>query len=444
MDASILHPSGALSGTEAYYTIPGAMAHREPLNWSSEADTLLTTLYKNTSTFDIDNFKSLNASIATPVTKESYDLLFLQDRLEELLGPYASASVSGIKTEPGVAAPKHLHRTWLKLEVEDGRVIHLRCVKCNGTPPAIYKNVKTEQLRCGHCGNMDSSHFVRAGDPISSHVQLPDLKRAEAMEQPGNPRTVAQCVQKGREGKQDNNGYPAEANTAAGDLDTPSKRRPNDVPRNWNVVLDMNLKQWYRKDPKRFDIDGFKFSVHRMFHGAPNLCISPGSYDLIFLHDRLDRLIGPCICHLNEEDRASLGPDDEPSFFHREWRAYKLDRFGHRLYCDHCQVSPPIVCRNERSKDEYRCGACGNSNVIRMPCDEPYYEHLNSVIDELRCVLNKRMAAGLPDVPSETVKIAIRKRMSRFQQGRSDKPQSEHESTQPDKEEGVKIKTGPA
>lgn len=439
MNTSMPLPSAAPDDTKASPSNSGAMAHGKPLNWSSEADTLLTTLYKMSATFNIDRFKCLTASAASPIAKDSYDLSFLQSRLEKLLGPYVPGADPNANLEPGVTPPNYLHRTWLKLDVQDSRVTHLCCIECNTTSPAIFENVKTEQLRCGYCGNMDSSHLVKVGDANSSCIKPLDLNRKETMQPIMKPRVPVKCFHKERDFKQSNNGISAEVMTAAWDLDTPSKRGANELPQNWNVVIDMTLKQWYKKSPKRFDIDGFKSDIHRAFHGAPNLCIDPGSYDLVFLHDRLDKLLGPCICHLLEEDRAHLGPDDEPSFFHREWRHFKADPLGRRFYCDLCKVSPPVICRNERSYNEYRCGSCGNPNVSRMPSDEVYFEHMNSVANGLNCILGKRKAAGRPDIALDVVYEEIRRRMRIFQQERTDKPKGKHESPQPDNQEGVGV-----
>lgn len=427
---------------KAYYPAFGAMSRRQPPpNWSIEADVLLTDLHRTTSSFDIDNFKSINASGAPQVSKDSYDLVFLQSRLEELLGPLVFRTHLLLKHESGGPASKYLDRIWLDLDDEDGHNSGLRCIKCNTTPPAIYKNVETEQLRCGHCGSMDSSHLLKVGDVTPSRhtiIKSRDFKREVTMQQPMKPRT--QCMYKKGEAKRSNNETSAEVKTAAWDLDISSARTNIDLPQGWNVVLDMSLKQEYRKNPKRFDIDGWKSSVHQTFHGAPNLCINPDSYDLVFLHHRLDKLIGPCICRLSDEDRQRLDLDDEPSFFHREWKPFEKDRLGHRLYCGRCKVSPPLICRNERSLDEYRCGACGNSEVSREPSDEPYYEHWNSVVDSLNCVLGKRKAAGLPAVPMEMVCTEVRKRMRVFQRDRTDKPKQSHGPSKQDKQDNVGVK----
>lgn len=431
---------------QACYPAFRAMARlKPPQNWSIEADVLLTDLHRTTSSFDIENFKSINATGAPQVSENSYDLVFLQSRLEELLGPLILRARPILKHEFGGPGSKYLDRIWMELEGEDGRNSGLRCIKCNTSPPAIYKNFKTERLRCGHCGAMNSSHLVKVGDGTSSGhtiLRTGDLKREETMQHPRKPRTP--CVYNLGVVNQGNTWTSAEVKTATWDLDTPSKRTNIDLPQGWNVVLDMSLKKEYRKNPKRFDIDGWKSGVHQTFHGAPNLCINPDSYDVVFLHHRLDKLIGPCICRLDDEDRQRLDLDDEPSFFHREWRPLEIDRLGHRLYCDRCKVSPPVICRNERSLDEYRCGACGNSNVSREPSDEPYYEHWNSVVDSLSCVLGKRKAAGLPEVPTEMVRTEVRKRMRRFQRDRTDKPKQNPGSSKQDEQEdegGVKVES---
>ena len=440
MDTSTLLVSAAPDDTKASSANSGVMAQRKPLNWSSEADTLLTTLYKMSTTFNIDRFKCLTASATFPIAKDSYDLIFLQSRLEELLGPYMPGTDPKANLELGVAPLTYLHRTWQKLDVQDSRVTHLRCIKCNSSSPEIFENVKTEQMRCGYCGNMESGYLVNVRDVNSRCLKPLDLNRKETMQPSMKLRVPVKCLQKERVSKQGNNGSSAEVMTAAWDLDIPSKCGANQLPQNWNVVIDMTLKQWYKKSPKRFDIDGFKYDIHRAFHGAPNLCVDPGSYDLVFLHDRLDKLIGPCICHLPAEDRALLGPDDEPSFFHREWRHFRADPLGRRFYCDLCKVSPPVICRNERSYNEYRCGSCGNMNVSRMPSDEAYFEHMNSVANGLNCILGKRKAAGRPDIPLDVVYDEIRKRMRVFQQERTDQPKGKDESSQPDKQKALGAK----
>ena len=420
--------------------MPKAMAHCVPPSWSTKADTLLTTLYKKTVTFDIDEFKRLNELTGFPVSRHAYDLVFLQSRLEELLGPCTSGTDPRGKVEPGILAPTYIDKTWLKLEVKHGRSTCVRCTHCNATQPAIYMDVKTKQLRCGHCGNMDSRHLVKGLDAVPGHAETRNLKHEETAEQPAKSRPRVECQYKKERMEQSSNGDSEEAETLPGDLDIPSKRRANDLPPNWNVFNDMILKHWYRKDPKQFDVDRFKREMHLTFHGAPNLCISPSSYDTVFLHDRLDKLIGPCICRLSKEDRANIGPDDEPSFFHREWRAFRLDHIGRRLYCDLCKVSPPVICRNERSKEEYRCGSCGNPKVGRMPCDEAYNGHLNSIIESWRYILDTRMAAGLSAFPLEVVYSDIRTRMRAFRQDRSDKLIAEHEPSQKDEQEKIGIK----
>ena len=416
------------------------MANCLPPSWSTRADTLLTTFYKRSSTFDVDEFKRLNALTGFPVNRDSYDLLFLQRRLEELLGPCISTTDPRVKVELGITAPTHLDKTWLKLEVEDSRNGYVRCTKCNATHPAIYMDVKTRKLRCGHCGNMDCRHLVKWADAIPSIGETRNLKHEETAEQSTKPRPRVECQYKKEKMEQSSNRNSEEAETLPGDLDIVSKRRSNDLPPNWNVFNDMILKHWYRKDPKQFDLDGFKREIHLTFHGAPNLCISPSSYDIMFLHDRLDKLIGPCICRLSKEDCANLGPDSEPSFFHREWRAFRNDHIGRRLYCDLCKVSPPLICRNERSNEEYRCGSCGNSKVSRMPCDEAYNGHLQSIIESWRYILDTRRAAGLSAFPLEVVYTDIRKRMRAFRQDRSGKPIAEHESSQADEQEEVRVK----
>lgn len=427
----------ARRNNRACYPAFGAMARRKPPpNWSREADVLLTDLHRTTSSFDIENFKSINATGAPQVSEDSYDLVFLQSRLEELLGPLALRAHPILKHEYGGPRSKYLDRIWTELDGQDGCNSGLHCIKCNTTPPAIYKNAKTERLRCGHCGAMSSSDLVKVeGGTSSGHTILKpgDLKREETIQHAMQPRTP--CVYNARVVNQGNHWTSAEVRTPTWDLGTPSKRTDIDLPQGWNVALDMSLKEEYRKNPKRFDIDGWKFGAHRTFHGVPNLCINPDSYDVIFLHHRLDKLIGPCICRLGVEDRQRLDLDDEPSFFHREWRLFETDRLGHRLYCDRCKVSPPAICRNERSLDEYRCGACGNSNVSREPSDEPYYEHWNSVVDSLNCVLGKRKAAGLPEVPTEMVYTEVRKRMRRFQRDRTDKSKQNPGSSTHDEHE---------
>ena len=432
------------------------MADCVPPSWSIKADTLLTTLYKKTLAFDIDEFKRLNALTGFPVRKDSYDLVFVQSRLEELLGPYISETDPGVKAEPGVPAPTYLDKVWLKLEVEDDRGKHLHCTECNSIHPAIYVDVKTKQLRCGHCGNMDSSHLVEGAHIVPNRTEYLDPQCVEAAVQIGKPRARAEC-QHGKEMlEQSSSGSSAKSKMLPGDLDIPSARRPDDLPPNWNVFNDMILKKWYAKDPMQFDINGFKREIHLIFHGAPNMCMSPTSYDIVFLHNRLDKLIGPCICRMGKEDRANVGPADEPSFFHREWRAFKADDFGRRLYCDFCKVTPPLICRNERSREEYRCGSCGNSKIGRMPCDDLYNKHLNSIIESWRYILATRMEARLPSFPLEMVYSDIRKRMRMFEQERSDQPNVEHkpspvdgqekvrceaESAQPEEWGGAKIKT---
>ena len=425
-----------LHDTKACVLGSGATAHPEPLNWNSEADKILVTLYKRTQNFDIKHFKSLIVS----VSRDSYDLQFLESRLAKLLGPVDSRIDPASKIKPGIAVPNYLHKTWLILEEKDGHRNYLRCVKCSTTSPVTYKNVKTQQLRCGHCGNMDFGFLMEEVKVHSSHnasTLLQDEKHQETVQQ--STKSQTRCLFESGRTQQDNKVCSAEGSAPTVDLNNYSTCTAVDMPEHWNVVTDMYLKQWYNNSPKRFDIDKFKTNVHKSFHGPSNLCINPDSYDFGFLHNRLDRLIGPCVCRWSGEDRANLTQDHEPSFFHREWRSLAIDHLGHRLYCGRCKISPPLICKSEKINGLYRCGACGNSEISRMPSDEPYFEHLNRIVDGLNCVLGKRKAAGLPDVPMDKVYADVRKRMRIFQRDRPDKPKLVHESFQADGQEVVRV-----
>ena len=408
----------------------GATADFKPLNWGPEADTCLMTLYKRTPVFDIKYFKSLIPSIS----QDSYDLLFLESRLGKLLGPLAPGLEPATKTKPSTAAPNYLHRTWLLLEQKDGRYKHLSCVKCTTTPVAIYRNVKTQHLRCGHCGNMDW-RFPPGNVNSSPNGSTPpgSLVDRGIVQQCAESRT--QCLSAEGRTQQGTGGYLALGEPPVVDLDGVSTRTPLDMPEHWNVFADMALKKTYSTNPKQFNINAFKKRIHESFHGPANLCIHPDSYDFGFLHERLDRLIGPCVCRWSQEDRAKLTREHEPSFFHREWNALKVDQLGHRLYCTRCGVTPPLISQNEKFKEFYRCGACGNSAISRMPTDEAYSEYLNHIMQGINCILGKRKAAGLPEFSTGDVQATVRKRMRVFEQNRVDKPQAVQESDQAGEQE---------
>lgn len=418
MDISNQLLSAAPSSDLPCCYVNGIIASGKPQDWGKKADFLLLFYYAKHPIFDIDLFKrciydmDLNAYTTPRIDPGSYDLVFLQSRLAELLGPCIDGIDTEIKRELGVMEPgSYFRQAWKRVawgNCSGGRTF---CIRCTVATPAIFENMQSRRLRCGHCGNMD----LRRGMKIEAILddcfagQVEDEERQRTLQRVLRLKASTNNVGLIMQQSEYTVSYPPM------DLNTPSKRNPKDIPLGWSDELDAHLKEWYILEPRRFDVGRFKASVDLLRLECPDLCVDSGSYDLVFLHDRLEYLSLPCVCRLNEDSWTPQNLDGKPCYIHKDWREIIRDERGHRLFCAKCKVVPPLICTKPLRTGLFRCGSCGDGDVGRMPSEESYFEHWDSVFDSFVCINQQKMAAGLPPIAQGRINIEVKKEMWKFQ-----------------------------
>ena len=370
----------------------------EPPNWNDDCDTLLAKAFLSPNV-NINSFKRAvysvdpKASDAASVDPSTYDLSFVHDRLEELLGKCLCRTRMQNNIHMG-GEQAHFHKSWLRLSWEKGDGARLYCSECMMLPPAIYMNRHTKIYRCGECGNLELSR-------VFTLIEILD----------GNIPTEKRFILSQKSIHRDPTSF----------LDVLSVRGGNEMPSFWKKFpgFDSYLKKSYLDHPTDFDVDDFKQSIERI---DSSLGIQLSLFDIGFLHDRLEAICGPCICRRKLESDLTLDLDNAGDYLHREWGRVYFDDDVKLLFCDACKVVPPRIYASNGVPDILRCGACGSEDINRTMCDVQYYSLQIHLVKQEEQTDDIRRLAGAPPRDRRRVVAKLQKLMRLFDDVRPDKP----------------------
>ncbi|KAL8717350.1 MAG: hypothetical protein Q9225_005397 [Loekoesia sp. 1 TL-2023] len=315
----------------------------------------------------------------------SYDLDFLSRRIKLLIGSAASGNGEGFLA------------SWSKTPRSfSNRVCSKGCLSVGRKDSRIWQNIATQELRCGGCGRKDLT------------IVLPDpaIKNLLA--------TVSDAIQMEKGAKQHQsspfNGIRSSKDTTNPrsierlyhqSINTSNSHQPRiTTPPSWAQTHDTHLRESYITQIAKhnFSILNLKLSLSIFFpasHPSPSiraLHIDPSTYDLCFIHNRLETLFGACLCR-NTDTSSSSVPRFKRCYFHPFIRT-EVSNSGKLLECGKCGVDPPAVYAvpvEEASVafpacKKLRCGGCGNEEVKEVEVSEEgerQFEHLKRFVREV-------------------------------------------------------------
>ncbi|KAL8938489.1 MAG: hypothetical protein Q9211_003187 [Gyalolechia sp. 1 TL-2023] len=297
---------------------------------------------------------SLVTSVRQPLpnvlNQFSYDLDFLAHRIKQLLpDTNSSDETPSLLTAWSQASGNSYHSN-------SNHICTKECKSLRRQPPHLWENTSTHSLRCGGCGREDIPS--RPNTPVQTRI---------------NPALRLTYVPTEEQQQQYNTPFPGRMPTCPEPGTTTSTTAAAEpsitIPRLWSSPHDAHLHESYLLQTTKpikpiFSTAHLKHSLSIFFPpSAVDLHIDPASYDLCFVHGRLECLFGACLCR----GGGALSPRSRGRCYLCPFVRIEVPSSGGMVGCGKCELEGKAVYGIPVAGDggwkEMRCGGCGNEEI---------------------------------------------------------------------------------